>query len=696
MLYLCRLTVAFLSLTLLPAVASAAQDRVALIIGNAKYAAQPVLKNPANDALLVDKSLKGLGFETITVIDGTRQQMVKAMQRFMKRVTPETSVVVYFAGHGIQYDGENYLMPVDGEITEAADLPLEAISLQIIIEQVAREKPRIAIMILDACRDNPLRNAKNADGTSSEVMMAGLARVTGPIGTYIAYATAPGQVALDGREGNSYFTRALGDVVGVPGLPIEQVFKRVRERVAEKTKGRQIPWDNSSLVSEFFFKEALDSQPPLSVEAEKDAKAWQVASQTNSPEAYKAYLAAFPQGLFTDIVGERLSKQKVNGEAQPVEVAASQLPANRTVNSANDLQTWNAIASSQDPGDFQNYLASFPQGLFSNLARLRMEALTKGSLTEVTSLNTKLTPNFVEFETSPLYPEITQCDRLAGHVQEIADPAVGVFFKQIQPDKAIPACLEALKQYPDSMRILINYGRAIDAAGRHDEAREIYRTGVAAGFPIAYRSLGDVYRDGRGIAKDINEARYWYVLGAARHNVFAEYNLAAIYENGLGVPVDKKKAVYWLWRGARQGFAPAMNRLAGYYLAGDVVGKDVQQASVLLEGAVEMGNAAAQLQLGELLVSKRTARSIRDGRNLTEKSAMQGNAWAQASLGKLFLEGVGGKKDPAEALKWFVLSQKGGIEYVAEPISTLVKSLGQGAKNDADRFAADFVARPNG
>ncbi|MDO9416199.1 caspase family protein [Pararhizobium sp.] len=670
---------------------AAPEKRIALIIGNSKYQALPPLSNPANDAKLMEKTLKSVGFETLTVIDASRQQVVKAMKAFSEMVTPDSSVVVYYAGHGIQFDSDNYLIPVDSDITDSTSLPFEAFSMKVVTDQVTRIRPKITILIVDACRNNPLEKNRSAGGAADDGASRGLARVTGPLGSFVAFATAPGQVASDGKGKNSPFATALADVITTPGLPIEQVFKRVRERVVEVTGGKQQPWDNSSLIKDFFFKDALAEQPTFSSEATQDAQAWQVATAADTMDAYSTYRSAFPQGLFSDIAETRIEALDPNTEKTEVAAAVVEpVPANRAIGAADDLLSWNNIAQSSKAEDYRTYLEKYPDGVFSKLARLKMEDLTKSGL-EVSSLDSKVSPKFVEFEENPLYPEITDCDRLAGHVQEIADPAVGVYFRQIVPDKAVPACLTALKQYPDSMRILINYGRAIDASGRHDEAREIYRTGAAVGFPIALRSLGDVYRDGRGVEKNLNEARYYYVLGAAKDSVFAEYNLAQIYEKGNGVPVDANKAVYWYWRAARQGFAPAMEALAGYYQRGEVVKKDMAQAKILLEGCAEMGNAGAQQQLGELLISGEAgSKNEKGGRAWVEKSALQGNQWAQAKLGTLYLDGVGGKKDPKEALNWLVLAQKGGADYVASIIPDLEKKLGKKAKARAVDFAENF------
>lgn len=668
---------------------AAKEDRVALVIGNGKYEALPHLPNAVGDAKLMEKALASVGFKVFPVIDGDRQQMVRAMKTFTEALTPDTNVVIYYAGHGIQFADENYLIPTDSQLTSSSDLPLEAFSLKMVTEQIERVRPRIAVFIMDACRNNPLETNRSAGAAANDGATRGLARATGPLGTFIAFATAPGKVATDGTKGNSPFTKALADFVTAPGLPIEQVFKRVRERVVDETGGEQVPWDNSSLTKDFFFTEALPEIPKFSAEATQDAEAWQVASDADKADGYKTYLGKFPQGLFADIAQMRIDVLEEAKKPKEEEVAS--LAVDRSINAAEDLLMWNDIQANGTAAQYRTYLEKFPEGVFAKLARLRLEDATKGGDETVPAISGRVTANYEEFAENPLYPEITDCDREAGHVQEIADPAVGVYFKQIKPETAVPACMAALKQYPDSFRILMNYGRAIDAAGRHAEAREIYRTGAAAGFPIAYRSLGDVYRDGRGVEKNLTEARYWYVLGAAKKNVFAEFNLALIYENGLGVSADPQKAAYWLWRAAKQGFAPAMEKLSAYYLDGKAVPKDVAQAEILLTGAAEMGHIYAELRLGDLyLDGSALKKNPKAGAEWIRKAARQGYNEAQFRLATLYLDGNELKKNPAEALAWAMLAKANGVDRANEMVATLSETLGGKAVKKAEQFAASF------
>lgn len=682
--YACLLALPTLWISATP---SAAEDRVALVIGNADYSNVTKLPNPTNDARLIASSLELVGFKTEMAVNAKRQDLLGAIKDFVGKIGPDTVAVFYYAGHGIQYHDENFLLPIDSEIKRPGDLPFEGVSLKAITDEMTEAKPRIAIFILDACRDNPLKGSAK---DSKSGLDDGLAKMPGSVGTFIAFATAPGAAAMDGAGGDSLFSKALASYISKPGLPIEQVFKRVRETVVDKTNGFQVPWDNTSLVSDFFFVNAMGDEPEVVRVSQADSTAWRDASTADTLQAYKGYISKYPDGLFSDLADVHIHALEGRGK-----VASEAAGTSRGISSVTDISDWNKANEAGGAAAYKGYLASHPNGMFAKLARLRIEDTSSADLAGIMPITTVQKPNFQEFVENPLYPEVTECDQLAGHVQEAADPSVGVYFGQIDPGKAIPVCQAALEQYPDSLRILINYARAIDAAGRHDEARALYQAGAEAGFPIAYRSLGDVYRDGRGVEKDLKEARYWYALGAEKHNVFAELNLALIYESGLGVPVNKSKAVQWLWRSASQGFAPSMEKLAGYYLNGDVVPKDERQAAILLEGAAEMGHVWAEKRLGELYISG-TGVKVDPflGREWIERSATQGNAYSQVEVAKLYRDGVGGKPDIVSALKWIYIAKKGNADSADAILSDLEAKASKKQVKQAKLLASSFEAKP--
>ena len=223
--------------------------RVALVIGNAKYKFSP-LNNPVNDATDMAASLRSVGFDVIEIRDANKRQMRAATRRFEDKLATSDVGLVYYSGHGVEVKGRNYLIPVDADIRrehEVEDQAFDAGNILRMMESLqGTEKKRVNIMIVDACRNNDL--ARSWRSTNR-----GLARMDAPTGSFISFATAPGQVASDGNGRNSPFTKHLLQALKQPNVPIELVFKEVRRNVMAETGGEQVPWENSSLVGDFYF-----------------------------------------------------------------------------------------------------------------------------------------------------------------------------------------------------------------------------------------------------------------------------------------------------------------------------------------------------------------------------------------------------------------------------------------------------------
>jgi uncharacterized caspase-like protein len=222
-----------------------AEERVALVIGNARYQGIP-LRNPINDANAVADRLRALGFAVDLKTDVSQREMTRAISRFGTRLKTGSVALFYFAGHGLQVKGRNFLVPVDAEIMTEASVRSEAVDLDLLLEQLG--PARLSMVILDACRNNPF------EGRFRSLRGSGLAQVDAPKGTLIAYATAPGKVAADGETNHGVYTSALLEALDISGLKVEEIFKRVRVNVARSTGNLQIPWEASSLTGDFYFK----------------------------------------------------------------------------------------------------------------------------------------------------------------------------------------------------------------------------------------------------------------------------------------------------------------------------------------------------------------------------------------------------------------------------------------------------------
>jgi uncharacterized caspase-like protein len=247
-----------LAATALPAHA-AAGSRVALVIGNADYKVG-ALKNPVNDAKAVATSLRSLGFAVTHRENASLREMIDAFQQFSTASRSADVRVVYYAGHGVQLKGRNYLLPVDTEIRAEDEMPNKSADLNEFLDRLGGIKQGINVVILDACRNNPFSGSEivGPDGRRLKFRGAtpsGLAAVEAPLGSMIAFSTAPGGVALDNpQEQHSLYTKHLLDNLSAPGLPVELLFKRVRLAVAKETGRVQVPWESSSLTGDFCFR----------------------------------------------------------------------------------------------------------------------------------------------------------------------------------------------------------------------------------------------------------------------------------------------------------------------------------------------------------------------------------------------------------------------------------------------------------
>src|ERR1700742_3066965 len=249
------LTFALMAFATAPA---SAGSRLALVIGNAKYANAPKLENPANDSADLAAALRSVGFEVIAQQDASRESMTKAVREFSGRLRGTEVALFFYAGHGMQMNGENYLLPVDADIQTPADVRFNTVNLTD-IQQEMEGSGRVNIIILDACRNNPFAEKLAQSGRAAPSRGLGRLDAVGE-GSLIVYSTQPNNVALDGAERTSPFTAALIKHVTTPGIEVRQMLSRVRGDVLATTERRQTPWDSSSLTGDVYLAGASSSQ----------------------------------------------------------------------------------------------------------------------------------------------------------------------------------------------------------------------------------------------------------------------------------------------------------------------------------------------------------------------------------------------------------------------------------------------------
>ena len=342
-----------------------AEPRIALVVGNSNYISVSNLPNPVNDAALIAQTLTDVGFTVTQVSDGDLDGLRTAVSAFgaaLRDAGPEATGLFYYAGHGVQSFGRNYLIPVDATLSNAADLGLVAMEADQVLRQMASARNRTNIFILDACRNNPFVEIPELNDN-------GLAEMNAPTGTFLALATAPGAVALDGLGANSPFTTALATQMLIPGQPIEQVFKDVRVLVLEETRGLQTPWDTSSLTADFVFR----PEEAMSAEALAEAQLWASVRATNDPVQLMLFLRAYPDSSFETearTLLDQVMALETAGVAEPTGVDPDETAAFEAATTAGTLAAYQAFA------------AQYPTSVFLEVARAEIEALSAAALAE--------------------------------------------------------------------------------------------------------------------------------------------------------------------------------------------------------------------------------------------------------------------------------------------------------------------------
>ena len=334
---------------------ASAESRLALVIGQSAYRSVPALPNPANDARAVTQMLTDSGFEVSTAADLSQGQMREAVSDFAGKVAAkgaDTVALVFYAGHGLQIDGENFLVPVDIDPKREADIPIQAVRLNDILNTLTSVPSKMRILMLDACRNNPFPDLKTAGG--------GLAIVDAKIGapgTFLSFSTSPGAVAEDGSGSNSPYTNALLAAGKEQNIPIEETFKRVRLAVNKVTEGRQTPWDSSSLTEDFRFSGASVAGPKPAAVPKKSVAEWtrdlkgkpveaanELIVADGTDESYEAFAGLFPQTALGRLARDWLVRHR-------------------------RMVAWNDAVLINTASGYRSFLAQFPDSDLSATAR---------------------------------------------------------------------------------------------------------------------------------------------------------------------------------------------------------------------------------------------------------------------------------------------------------------------------------------
>ena len=385
-----------------------ADRRVAFVVGNGAYKNVQPLPNPEIDAKSMASVLRNVGFEVVEGTNLTRDKMTERLLEFGKKAQGADVAVFFYAGHGIAISGTNYLLPIDADIKSEMDVKLgSAINIDLTLDQTMSDA-KVKLVFLDACRDNPFaaKIKANAGATRSVSVQTGLAEMKSGEGTLIAFATGPGQTALDGQQGsNSPFTRALMANIASPGVEIQQAMTKVRAQVNEETRKGQLPWGHTNLIGAVYL----------------------------NPAAAPAATAAGP------------------ASSGPAVAAAS---ASAAPDSDVEVEFWRSVKESNKPEELNAYLSSYPNGQFKPLALARIAALKDGPSTATRNLTSGIDPKTFEAEANQTTEDQIGLDK--GQRRDVQRRLNGLGFDTKvtgtfnEPTRSVIKRWQAARGYPSS------------------------------------------------------------------------------------------------------------------------------------------------------------------------------------------------------------------------------------------------------
>lgn len=614
-----------------------ARQKYALIIGNADYGSITDLQNTVNDARRVANLLESAGYTVVDYYDLDKRGFEGAMRRTLFDLEIGSELVVYYAGHGLQIGGRNYLLPTDANIDTIYDVPFEAVSLSSIL-RIAGARARSVVFILDSCRNNPFPGGKAIVGLDDvpEEMRTGFSAQDTPINTLLVYSTSPGAVALDGEGDNSPFTEALAEVLeSRPGAPFDELMKEVRRIVYTRTAGLQVPWESSSLVE-------------------------QIAFQTGSFPVGRAKVAEMVDGQVPDV--------SINVALNPKVRVGPGLMASIPMQGAGTVALAAAPAGGRLELDEDGTLRNMPatgveavalSNLIYNTQTVEQSAPAMRGLMIVDTFQLAMndTPTTVQVNM-----EVDPCDFQAGDYLDPEGVGVARYPNEIEPETALAACREAVAREPDNGRFHYQLGRAQLALLDYDGAEASFRRASELGHTRAWYGLGTIEfariqgSGGRSDERAPDAVLDLFRNGVERGDPYAFHSLGRQLLQHPRNDVERREGFELLTRSLELGHTFSMNALGTYFLEDGSDHFDPERglryytesaARGDIYGYANMG-FAYRAGIGSLEPDMVTALDY------YTRAAQGGHPTAPAAIARLFEKGdVGGKPNFAKAMEWY-------------------------------------------
>ncbi|MCJ0762458.1 caspase family protein [Variovorax terrae] len=709
--------------------------RVALVIGNSAYASAPALANPANDARAMGETLRGLGFTVVELRDGSKAQMAESIAKVRDALKGRQGIgMLYYAGHGLQMDARNYMVPVDARMARTADVPQQTVDVSSVIEAFKAAGNRMNILVLDACRDNPFGGITTGRG---------LAPLDAPSGTFLAYATAPGNVAEDGdvKSGNGLYTQFLLQELKKPQARIEDVFKRVRFAVRKASNGRQIPWESTSLEEDFQFNDgrvvavAKPSAEILLAAFTQEQQDWSRIKDSRNADDFYAFLARHPSGTIAEAANAKLD-----------ELVASHLVVQGAGADRKDLPY--SIARYRLGDEFEVRIVSGFSSSFNQTGRVT-SARDGKVLVELSSPATGAQPMKMLYDTQggfigmpdsfthtpPAYLapsgllQVGQSwktgSEQAYQNKALADSlgkttSVGQDRVVAREQVTVPAgTFDAFRIESESTSVSKNLNLKISATrwvvpdlpepvkAENVVSEGLFKTTRTSRELVRYTRAAesaDVMRVSQEQARRDAQAREnqrqaWTQLLARAQagDAGAMADVARRFEEGKGMAVDMAQAVAWYRKSAQGGSPAGMGGLGAMYYNGQIGAKDAAQAQPWWNKGAQAGDGRSMAGLA-LLYETGEGGMPQDAALSLEwlgKAAATGDARALYRMGLRLREGQGVEKDLPKSFEMF--RRSAGQEFPAgQYMLGWSYFKGLGVAQDEEKAAAEFAKAAEG
>lgn len=645
--------------------AANAEPRLALVVGISRYGANS-LNNALNDAKIMADALRAVGFksadldEKILLDNPSQLETKRAINRLASRAEtlgPDTTIVVYLAGHGMKVLDKDYLIPPDSPLLDAPanarDFNDEAVDVEKLLAILGEVPVGRVIFIVDACRTRPAPKDERAAPSARDAGLAAIMNIpTGP-DTLIFFAAEPGQAALDGvGRTNGYFAPALVDAIQKPGMQLSELIIDVRERTWNDSKHRQRPFQQGGSFH-YVFVEAPPAAPKRDASSSlADDATWSVAKSRNNDQSYAMYLDLYSAGRHA-------------GEARTAIAALAKrptAPVNAALGNGSALQALQSISKAEWESAERQVIAT--------------KVMTSAKLPDLQALagdgNSK-----AQFVLATLY------EYGAGGVSQNVATATGLYEQAAQAN--MPAA-----QYVLGDRYYYGvYGAAKDPA----KARDLYLKAAAGGHVVAASRLADIYLGYSSLPKDDSLARKYVVIAAERGEPWAQCRLGVIYQQGsLGYAKDPLKARAWAEKSANQNVYCGQVNLASMYMSGtnglkvdDAKGFQLYKAAAQSGAPVPLAGLAWCYEF-----ARGTEKNLPEAARLYEKAATQGFGSAQERLGYFYRDGMGVVKDPKTSVRWFETAAAQGLPDAKHELG-LAYLYGLGTEKDESRAATLFL-----